>query len=59
MLPSVEDILPSPVERQNAGVKLPVVSHTRVCPLYTIHTMGKLVPFSSEADLKFNVWNNL
>lgn len=41
MLPSVEDILPYPVERQNAGVKLPVLSHTHVCPLYAVSHYGK------------------
>lgn len=35
MLPSGEQILSHPMERQNAGVKLPMLSHVHVCPLYT------------------------
>lgn len=27
--------------RENAGVKLPVVSHTHLCPLYAISYYGK------------------
>jgi len=42
---SVEGILPSPVERQNAGVKSPVVSHTHVCPLYIISHYEKAGTF--------------